>query len=209
MNRRTGRARRRGVTGTISLGAGLGLVLTFMGLVPIPEVRWKLPMRETGEYRPDSRLRPGEELAIVFVGSSACAWSNRPELTTIVRGLKTTLAARAEAAGMGFAAVGVARDIVAESGIAHLEKFGRFDEVMSGRGWANTGIQKYLYDAMPGPGATPQILILARSLDYSTGHVTIVDERVLARKVGLKEITAWVDEGAPLAQRRGRPSSWE
>ncbi len=201
MSRRIERARRRGATGAISLGAGLGLLLAFMGLVPIPAVRWTLPARETGEYRPGSGLSPGEELAIVFVGSSACAWSNRPELTKIVRNLKTTLAARAAAAGIGFAAVGVARDLVAERGIAHLEKFGRFDEVMSGRGWANTGIQKYLYDGMPGPGATPQILVVARSVEYATGHVTVVDERVLVRIVGLKEITAWADEGAPLAGR--------
>jgi hypothetical protein len=163
--------------------------------------------RETDEYRPDPGLKPGEELAFLFVGSSACAWSNRPGLAKIVRNLKTTLAARAAADGIGFAAVGVARDIVAERGIAHLEKFGRFDEIMSGRGWANIGIQKYLYDAMPGPGATPQILVVVRSLDYSTGHVAIVDERVLARKVGLRNIEAWVDEGAPLAEWRGRPSS--
>ena len=200
MNKLKERRLRGGVTGTISIGATIGLVLTFMGLVPIPEVRWKMPTTEAGEYRPDSRLEPGEELAFVFVGSSACAWSNRPELVKIVRDLKTTYAARAAADGIGFAAVGVARDIVAERGIAHLEKFGRFDEVMAGRGWANTGIQKYLYDAMPGPGATPQILVVARSLDYSTGHVAMVDERVLARKVGLPEITAWADEGAPLAQ---------
>lgn len=200
MNRRTRRARGRGAAGVISFGAVLGLVLAFMGLVPIPEVRWKLPAKEAGEYRPESRLSSGEELAIVFVGSSACAWSNRPELMRVVKNLKTTLAGRAAAAGIGFSAVGVARDIVAERGIAHLAKFGRFDEVMSGRGWANTGIQKYLYNTMPGPGATPQILVLARSLDFSTGHVAIVDERVLARKVGLKEITAWVDEGAPLAK---------
>lgn len=201
MNGRTQRAWWRGATGAVSFGAVLGLVLAFMGLMPIPEVRWKLPAMETDEYRPESTLSSGEELAVVFVGSSACAWSNRPELAKVVKNLKTTLAARAAAAGIGFSAVGVARDIVAERGIAHLAKFGRFDEVMSGRGWANTGIQKYLYSTMPGPGATPQILVLARSLDFSTGHVTVVDERVLARKVGLKEITAWADGGALLAER--------
>lgn len=201
MNRPRGRTLRGGVTGIISFGAAIGLLLTFMGLVPIPEVRWRLPTTGTGEYRPAPGLKSGEELAFVFVGSSACAWSNRPKLARIVKSLKTTLAARAAADGIGFAAVGVARDIVAERGIAHLEKFGRFDEVMSGRGWANTGVQKYLYDAMPGPGATPQILVVARSLDYSTGHVAIVDERVLARRVGLREITAWADEGATLARR--------
>ncbi len=182
-------------------GLGLGFGLSVLGLMPVPDVRvrWTVPVIEAGRYAPAAAQEAGEEIVLVYVGSSKCAWSNAPELPGIVRALKRDLLARARAEGRGFAAAGVARDVRAAAGLAHLEKFGAFDEVMAGRSWANAGVQKYMYGNMPGPGATPQILVVARTLDYDHGHVSISDERVLARAVGLEEITEWAAKGAPLA----------
>ena len=182
----------------VLLGVATGFALALTGGFPVPEVRihWDVPPAETDNYRPRANRASGEELALVYIGSSSCSWSNIPELPGIVRNLKTTLHYRARDTGRAFAAVGIARDGIAADGVAHLAKFGGFDEVMSGRGWANTGIQKYIYGAMPGEGATPQVLVVVRSLDYALGHISVVDERVLVRKVGSDDIVAWATAGA-------------
>lgn len=182
----------------ILLGVAAGLVLAVSGRLSTPRVilRWPLGLTDTNGYRAKANQAPGDELVLVYIGSSGCSWSNGPELPGIVSGLKTTLQDQAQNSGRAFAAVGIARDGIAATGISHLAKFGEFDEVMSGRGWANTGIQKYVYGDLPGEGATPQVLVVTRTLDYRLGHVSVVDERVLVRKVGIDEITDWVDAGA-------------
>ncbi len=187
---------------TVSVGFLIGVSLGSAGLLPVPEfsVRWSVPALSGDEYLPTGRSEPGEQLLLVYVGSSTCGWSNRPGLPAMVRGLKTELSSRAAALGKQFAVIGVARDRRADDGLAHLEKFGPFDEVMAGQSWANTGIQEYIYGArdMAGPGVTPQLIILSRRLDYSVGHVSTEEERVLLRRTGLGEITEWVEAGAPL-----------
>ncbi len=192
---------KRFVTIPLMIGLGLGFGLNVLGLMPIPDVqvRWSVPVIEAGRYVPQARQRPGDEIVLVYIGSSGCTWSNAPQLPGLVRGLKQDLLDRARTEGRIFAALGIARDIVVADGIAHLEEFGPFDEVMAGRSWANTGIQKYFYGDLPGGfGATPQIMVVSRTLFYENGHISIKNEQVLARAVGLAEITEWTSKGAPL-----------
>ena len=192
--------RRNWTTLSLITGVAVGFVLGLLGFIPIPEVAvdWRLPARAAGEYAPALSVNAGQEIAFVFVGSSNCGWSNVPELPNMVKGLKLELQKRAENLGMSFAAVGVARDIIATNGIRHLEKFGDFDEVMSGRGWVNIGVLKYIYGGqLSGPAATPQVLVIERSLDDTAGHISLAAERVVARKTGLDEIAQWVQSGAP------------
>ena len=185
----------------VGLGFVVGLVLGHAGLVPVPEVSvtWSIPALMPDGYLPNASTKEGDQLVLVYIGSSTCGWSNRPELSPMIRNLKSELSERAGAAGLGFAAVGVARDIRAADGLAHLEEFGPFDEVMAGNSWANTGIQEFVYGVggMGGPGATPQVVLVSRRLDYSAGHVSLVDGRVLLRRSGFGEISDWVDAGAP------------
>lgn len=190
--------RKHWVGALVAFGVGTGFLLALAGRFPLPEisVRWTTPALETESYRPGVNRAVGEQLVLVYIGSSRCRWSNGPELPNVIGSLKTALHDQAQTAGMGFAAVGIARDATAADGIAHLTKFGDFDEVMSGHGWANTGVQRYIYGAMPGIGATPQVLVVARTLDYRLGHVSVVDERTLVRKVGTDEIIAWAGAGA-------------
>lgn len=185
----------------VGLGFAAGLALGRAGLVPVPEVSvsWSIPALLPASYLPSASTEEGDQLVLVYVGSSTCGWSNRPELYPMIQNLKSELSERANTAGVGFAAVGIARDVRAADGLAHLEEFGPFDEVMAGNSWANTGIQEYIYGAgeMAGPGATPQILLLSRRLDYTAGHVSLADGRMLLRKSGFGDISDWVDAGAP------------
>lgn len=187
------------------VGIGLGFGLTTFGVMPIPDVhvRWRVPLMEAGRYQPVATV-PGEEIVLVYVGSSKCAWSNAEELPRIVDGLKQELLARARRAEKGFTAIGVAQDAVAANGVNHLLRFGEFDEIIAGRGWANTAIQKYVYGDLPGPAGTPQVLVVARTLGHETGHVIVAEERILTRMVGLNEISEWAAAGAPLSVQSPR-----
>ncbi len=195
---------RLGKLGLVALLTGglLGFTLGSFGLLPVPEIRirWTVPIFRAAEYLPSATLEAGEEVLLIYVGSSSCGWSNVPELPEIVQDLKTGLQQRVREAGKRFAAVGIAGDRHADEGLAHLEKFGAFDETIAGRSWVNSGIQRYIFGSgsLAGPGVTPQIIIVARRLGYSTGHVSVVEERALLRKAGLDEIAAWVGQGAPI-----------
>lgn len=98
---------------------------------------------------------------------------------------------------MGFATIGIARDRSSRAGIDHLSQFGTWDEVLSGRGWLNTGVIKYVYDDLPGRAATPQVIVVERSV-RRTPTVAIEQEGVVFRRVGLDQITRSVELGRSL-----------
>ena len=166
--------RRRNWTLSLITGVAVGFVLGLLGFIPIPEVAvdWRLPARAASEYAPALSVNAGQEVAFVFVGSSNCGWSNVPELPNMVKGLKLELRKRAENLGMSFAAVGIARDVIARNGIRHLEKFGDFDEVMSGRGWANIGVLKYVYMVISCQGQPRHRRCSSLSARWTTRPVT-------------------------------------
>lgn len=173
------------------MGAPVGYGLAWAGLIPDVRVDWPVGLRGRESYTPSGTLSSGTEVVLVYVGSSTCAWSNVPRLPKLVEELKLTLQARAKSEGKTFFTVGVARDLESDRGLRHLEDFGTFDEVMSGGSWINTGILKYIFDDLPGPAATPQLVLLERLVEVREGNYSIVDERILARAVGLEEIDEW------------------
>lgn len=182
----------------VILGLVIGVGLRTEGLIPHPEIdiQWRLPAIEADSYRPSGALASGDEVALVYIGSSDCVWSNTPELVSLIQALKLDLQARAMEEPWRFVSVGIARDMDPGRGIAHLEKLGAFDEIMTGRSWANIGLLKYIYGDMPGRAATPQILVVARNFHSDGGHYGVLDERVLVRAIGHDEIQAWVAAGA-------------
>ncbi len=197
------RLRGYGRNGRVWLVLGLGFALGLFGFVPRADIdvdiRWSIPILSSSDpYLPDARTDSGEELVFILVGSSQCHWSNRPELRKLVRQAKLAIRDGARSRGLGFAAVGVARDVIASKGIEHLATFGDFDEIMAGRGWFNIGVMRYIFHDLPGPAATPQILIVERTVEIRGKQRLILDERVLTRRVGLVEIREWVESGMVL-----------
>ncbi len=179
-------------------------MISSLGLLPIPDVdvRWTVPLLRLGDYVPSATSGPSEQIVLVYVGSSTCAWSNLPELPSLVQAMKTEFQSRAHRHGKAFVALGVARDRVAADGLNHLAEFGVFDEIMAGNSWANTGIQHFLYGdgELGGPGATPQVVLLSRRLARPSGHVSVEDERVLLRMTGFQSIREWADNDFPVPQ---------
>lgn len=187
----------------LALGGGLGFFSSSLGLLPIPniDVRWTVPLPlRWDDYVPAVTSEPSEQVLLVYVGSSKCRWANLPEFPGLVRAMKTELQSRARRHGKAFGALGIARDRVAADGLKHLSTFGAFDEIAAGNGWANTGIQHFLYGdgELAGPSATPQVVLLSRRLARRSGRVSVEDERVLLRKTGFESIREWAANGLPV-----------
>jgi len=107
---------------------------------------------------------------------------------------------RGQASAMVVAAIGLASDVVPESGVEHLGRFGGVDQIVTGMGWRNVGLIKYVYDELTGPAATPQVLVLARSVVVEAGHRAVRNERLLVRRHGLSGIREWVEGGSRIPQ---------
>jgi hypothetical protein len=175
----------------------VGFAGAFNDWVPIPRVSISWPLRDANEYQPRGVSQIGREVALVFIGSSSCSWSNVDYLPGLIEGAKVALARRADSLEYSFSATGLVQSTSTNAGAIFLQKFGQFDEVAFGRGWYNIGLQKYVYETFPGPPATPQIVVVERWLGAPPSR-QITRERVLVRRIGAEAIEAWVVAGAPL-----------
>jgi hypothetical protein len=152
-------------------------------------------------YEPKYTHANGEQLVMVYVGSARCVWANDPQLPKLVEQAKLALETQAARRGWSFEAIGIAVDWIPEEGLDHLRRLGRFDEVSAGYGWANLAAAEFFNDRVPEPAATPEVLVLRRSLtmpnslDGPSGYV-LANQQVVARKSGLVELRRWVQDGA-------------
>ena len=142
----------------------------------------------------------GQQLVVVYIGKASCPWCNHRDLPAAFRQLRDSIQARAVAEGVQTLFVGVALDQNPVVGANHLRRISDFDEIHSGAGWANDAAFKYVWDSLPGPAATPSILVMRRVLDVpDSGEMSnryrVTSERVLVRKVGLREIKLWLSDG--------------
>lgn len=139
------------------------------------------------------------EVHLVYVGSSTCGSSNVDELVGWLRDVEDRVANQAEEGGYAFTTTGIAKDRIVANGLNHLQKYQSFDQVATGRGWMGMGSLKYVFGELPGPGATPQIVVVRQNARRPPdGPYAMSAEEVIVRKVGLREIEAWVDMGAPI-----------
>lgn len=187
--------------GTISFLLFLGLGIS--GTVPVPtgvDITWSHKY-QTAQYIPTYSRNSGRELVFVYVGSSACGFSNDESLPAAVERVKVKLHRKAQAHGLGFSAIGVAIDWHVPHGVMHLEKFGLFDEVMTGGNWQGTGARLHFGGALAGEPSTPQVMAYVRTrgeIERSGQNSHVSDERLLARKIGLDAISQWDDLGLPM-----------
>lgn len=137
------------------------------------------------------RLASSNELVMVFIGSAHCAASRDPSLPGVIRSAGESLAKIARKEGIPLVVIGAALDWSPFDGLAYLQSVGAFDEVISGRNWANSAALEYLWVDHPGPPSLPQVVLLRRELLVDASGISVSDERLIARKIGLPEITTW------------------
>ncbi|HEX8454104.1 MAG TPA: hypothetical protein VF647_18600 [Longimicrobium sp.] len=171
---------------------------SYAGKLPRVQSSYGWPEPSGAHYTPTPPSASGEQVLFVFVGSSACRFSSVPELPGLVEDLKMKVAAEAKRRETGFATIGVAIDSDFRKGVNYLKRFGYFDEVTAGNGHYNSAFVKYVYEDMPGDAATPQILVIQRSVTEKDGDVNVTSERLLRRLRGVAAIAQWARGGAAL-----------
>lgn len=174
------------------LALGVSVVLLFVAVVPQrarQSAAWSVRDLPSSTKRTKGRVADATELVAVFIASSTCGASAHPTLPEALGKIRASLGARATAAGKRFIFIGVALDEQPSVGLAFLEPFGPFDEVMAGGSWVGTGAVDFLIRGNPGPLALPQLLILERDIKAEASAISISEDRVLARKLGFDEIT--------------------
>jgi hypothetical protein len=162
-----------------------------------------VPNTERALYEPEYELQRGGELAFVYIGSSTCGWCNVEDLPRLIKQSKLHVKDEAQTDSLQFSATGIAKDWKVKDGVAHLEKFGRFDEIMAGKSWLNSGLRRYVWGELAGDASTPQVLVLERYLDVpasasETVAFSVEDERRLVKKTGVASIRNWLQDGAPV-----------
>ncbi len=178
-----------------------GFCATYLGLFEMPSVSINWDNKSNFNYQPNYAAPGGAELVFIYIGSSGCGYSNHKELPQRIDQLKSLVQNTASVNDREFVSIGIAKDWKTENGLEHLSKFGKFDEIITGRSWANEAIIKYVWEGSYGEPATPQIMIIDRFLAVKASkgaNYEIRDEKLLVRQVGTDAIRQWLDIGAPL-----------
>lgn len=180
----------------------LSFVVGLTGLLPIPSFRI---FEEEGGYEPSYEFPSADqiELALIYVGTSECPYSNVDSLSGMIESAKLSIQQKAHELGYSFATVGIAKDWIVKNGMDHLAKFGSFDEVMTGRSWLNEGVVKYVWEDMSSVPSTPQLVVIKRLVrppKDDLGRIWIGEDSVVTRKVGLPEIANWLRDDFSLPE---------
>jgi hypothetical protein len=138
-----------------------------------------------------SVLRTAPQFVVLFIGSSTCGASTRPELPEALQRIRAGLANEAEAQGATISFVGVATDWSLPAGLKFLSPFGPFNQVIVGDGWLNTATVTYVWRDLPGAAALPQIVVLRRDVTVRPEAVTISEDKLLIRKTGVDDLVNW------------------
>ncbi len=130
------------------------------------------------------------EVTLIFLGASWCAGVNTPGLAESVRRASIDFAASATRAGVSARVIGISLDHKWATGVKFLERFGPFSEIVSGGAWLNTGSLRYLWSDLAGAPSMPQLIVTSRRIERAFGGLTIGQENLIARYVGVREIMA-------------------
>lgn len=174
---------RRLLLGTAVLCVLATLLLSYRSLVPQPQ------------HLSDSRTLPlphsGEELVVVFIGASDCGASRDERLPAALNRMRVIFEARASRLGMTFRTIGVSLDVSPDTGLAFLHHLGTFDEIIIGGGWLSSGAIQYVWRDVPGRAALPQVILLQRHIGVSGADISVNQEQVLNRVVGIASMEEW------------------
>lgn len=167
-------------------------------------------------YMPTYRRVIGPQIEMVYIGTSQCGWSDRPDFPRIIDGLKTRLAAAAHMRGMTFRAIAIDPEWSVEKGEKYIEKLGLFDEVSIGYNWGNSMMLKYIWNVGM-TASTPVVLIYSRyvigpDISNESARYGEKDRRLLIEEAGYHAIVAFAEQrefsilgNVPIPMRSGLP----
>lgn len=165
------------------------------------------PTVESPEAPPPAGVAVGRHLLVVYVGASTCGPSNDPALPSLWKEAVDSIRSVATRRGVSVRTIGIAREYSVAAGLSHLEKLGELDEVNVGQRELALGSLRYIALDHSGVPATPQIVLLERELPAlgNTVDPSALKERLLVRRVGLRDVANWIALGVPVPATRDRP----
>jgi hypothetical protein len=135
----------------------------------------------------------GKEIALIYIGNSRCMFCSDPNLKKEINnisGLMVDFVSNKD--DIGLKKIGISIDLDPHEGYLHLNDITRFDEIITGNGWANLGSLRYIYSELGYRPATPQILFSLRKFNEVTNVTTtyrgIKSEEIILSLTGLDEI---------------------
>lgn len=143
------------------------------------------------------RLRSGNELVLVLVGSSTCGASKEPLLPAALSSVGRYYEDSTRAHGETLVSVGVALDWDLNAGLNFLNAIGSFDEISIGRNWLNSQAVSYFWRDHPGEPALPQLMLVRRQVDVSNQVIGVSRDTVIKRWVGVPAILRLSEKLAP------------
>jgi len=170
----------------------IGFIFTYYKIIDISKVNDIFI--QSDQYQPIYNKQNITEYVFIYVGSSKCIYSNGYEFYKFVRDVKYQLYKRLTDNNLGFHTIGISAEADPNAGINHLRNFGNFNEFISGSGWNNSGVTKYILEYSQ-DYATPSILITKR--EYTDDNFKYVKSEDLIYSVsGKNRIVEWIQNGA-------------
>lgn len=151
----------------------------------------------------------GTNLIAFVITASDCGWATQPTIVEAVGRIRGELGSRYGDSFAQVKVVGVALDQDVEVGLDFLRRLGKgetknsFDQVIVGGSWLNEQIVKFVWRDGVAETASPQVLVVERTIDtshyLSSSTIGVGSDRIVANPSGNRRILEWIDEGMPLA----------
>ena len=135
----------------------------------------------------DTRFESGSHVTFALIAPTRAA---DEEYADHVKSAKAAVREQVLGQGRLFTTVGVSDHWSVNEGIAILEAFGPFDEIVVGRNWFNSGVKRFITD-LEGHPAVPQIVVLVEEIRVDTLPWQYGPPRVITRILGKQEAQQW------------------
>jgi hypothetical protein len=142
----------------------------------------------------DTRLRTGRHMTFVLIAPTSVSDHG---YVVAVREAKEAMREHAAQHGYLYSTIGVSDAWETKEALEILAAFGWFDEMIVGRNWFNTGIQKYV-DERGVLAAVPQVVVTAQHVRVDTIPFAYGEMEELIRIIGHNEMAKWSARGFPV-----------
>lgn len=140
-------------------------------------------------------MKSGPHLTFVLVAPTA---NSDTALTFAIRRAHAVIKDRSKNEHLLFSSIGISDTWNTDSGVVQLSEIAKFDEIIVGRNWLNTGVAAYI-NSFGAQAAVPQVIIVTENIDTEKVPHVYSSRREVARLVGRRELEEWLASGAPLA----------
>ena len=143
----------------------------------------------------DTQVTSGVHLTFVVVAPTGLP---SPEYVDAVKAARTAYKRASTEAGCLFSTVGISQHWYPDEGLKVLGRFGPFDEVIVGRNWFNSGVQRYVTD-LGSVARIPQIVAVVERIEVGETWWKSTGPKEIGRYFGKSGLVAWQRDGSPIA----------